>query len=137
MTRKESSLNERLAGRERVPRHRETTRISAAEQSSVSMTVISAATGAPQKRLILFVDADGSRGIAVIKQSFDWEVLKMEGGILFLIYCSAIIFLSLLRLTLQFLSKESYYSTYKRLLDLLDWFFLGGAVFYSIMNWPW
>lgn len=61
----------------------------------------------------------------------------MEGGILFLIYCSAIIFLSLLRLTLQFLSKESYYSTYKRLLDLLDWFFLGGAVFYSIMNWPW
>ena len=60
----------------------------------------------------------------------------MEGSILFLIYCSAII-ISLLRLALQFLSKESYYSTYKRLLDLLDWFFLGGATFYSIMNWPW
>ena len=61
----------------------------------------------------------------------------MEGSILFLIYCSAIIILSLLRLALQFLSKESYCSTYKRLLDLLDWFFLGRATFYSIMNWPW
>ena len=61
----------------------------------------------------------------------------MEGSILFLIYCSAIIILSLLRLAIQFLSKEIYYSTYKRLLDLLDWFFLGGATFYSIMNWPW
>ena len=61
----------------------------------------------------------------------------MEGSILFLIYCSAIIILSLLRLALQFLSIESYYSTFKRLLDLLDWFFLGGATFYSIMNWPW
>lgn len=61
----------------------------------------------------------------------------MEGSTLFLIFYSAIIILLLARLALQVLSKESYYSTYKGFLDLLDWFFLGGVVFYSIMNWPW
>ncbi len=61
----------------------------------------------------------------------------MEGYTLFLIYCAAIIILVALRLVLGFLQEKDYHSTYKRLLDLLEWFLLGGMVFYSIMNWPW
>lgn len=61
----------------------------------------------------------------------------MSGETLFVVYCFALIAISLLRLALQFLSKENYYSVYKKFLDLLEWFFLGGAVFYCITVWPW
>lgn len=61
----------------------------------------------------------------------------MIGKTLFGIYCLAIMVISLLRLALQFLAKEDYNSIYKRFLDLLEWFFLGGAVFYCITAWPW
>lgn len=73
-----------------------------------------------------------------IKHGFAEKRLgKMEGHTLFLIYCAVIIILVALRLVLRFLQEKDYHSTYKRLLDLLEWFLLGGMVFYSIMNWPW
>lgn len=61
----------------------------------------------------------------------------MDGHTLFLIYCAAMTVFWLLQLALWFLREKYYYSTYKHFFNLLEWFFLGGAVFYVIMNWPW
>jgi len=61
----------------------------------------------------------------------------MSSKTLFIIYCLAAAAVSLLHLALQSWAKEDYDSSYKRFLDRLDWFFLGGALFYCITVWPW